>query len=493
MDGRFSADPGGPSGAGGPVGEVASAPAKGASDGASGAEPQTEIFVAPASPAFPLAGGAPMTLAELAAGSPGGEQSGERSAGQGELRPMWPRPPQPESRRARGFARAARLTATLGAALFFFAAWTPWASAITSGDLRQGASGPSFHLGLTPAELGAPPLSGQTGGSFFAVWSGLTVAGLLLSPLLWRSRPRWTLWLPALLYACWIAGVSLVIGATAQAILVTIPAEVRTGAKPTILTLTPYAYSVAVYSISPAWGLWLAALAPVVALVAFALASAALVAGLAARRKARKTASAAPAQTGADAPSVQGEIVPSGAHEAPAPQPRRSLPGVGAVSGGLLLWAWGFFLLPWATVNCARGPLLISACQGLPVGSALQVGLGPTRDVFDPSAAPYAISGLLLVGALFILVGVWRRAISRALCAWASLWLLAALGCALLAIEGAQQVVRDAPSVGLPAGDWRGDTGVLVVYLALLLVAIGLIPLWARAVRRAGGPSATSA
>jgi hypothetical protein len=178
------------------------------------------------------------------------------------------------------------------------------------------------------------------------------------------------------------------------------------------------------------------------------------------------------------APTVQGEIVHPGAG-----RHVRSLPGSGTITGGLLLWAWGFFLLPWATVNCTKAPLLVGSCQGLPVASALQIGLGAARTVFDPSAALVALTGLLLVGALVILLAVWRRDITRTLCVWASLWLALALGCAALAVIGAQQVVSNAPAVGLPTGDWRGDTGVLVVFLALLLVAIGLIPLWAVAVR----------
>jgi hypothetical protein len=164
---------------------------------------------------------------------------------------------------------------------------------------------------------------------------------------------------------------------------------------------------------------------------------------------------------------------------------KRSLPGVGAVSGGLLVWAWGFFLLPWASLNCTQTPVLVAQCQGLPVASALQAGLLATRTIFDPAAAPYAISGLLLVGAALALGTVWRREITRTLCAWLSGWVVFALACALIAINGAQRVVHDAPSVGLPAGSWRGDMGVLLVFLGLLLVIIGLAPMWAIAVRSA--------
>jgi hypothetical protein len=186
------------------------------------------------------------------------------------------------------------------------------------------------------------------------------------------------------------------------------------------------------------------------------------------------------------APTAQGEIVTSGRA-----LPTRSLPGAGAITGGLLLWAWGFFLLPWATVNCAQVPLLIGTCQGLPVWNALPIGLDIARSALDPNAA-FAVIGLLLTGALVILLTVWRRDITRTLCVWATLWLALALGCALLAVNGAQQVVADAPAVAMPTGDWRGDTGVLVVFLALLLIFIGLIPLWAVAVRASQRRAAAS-
>ncbi|HET9110219.1 MAG TPA: hypothetical protein VFN78_05280 [Ktedonobacterales bacterium] len=386
--------------------------------------------------------------------------------GQGDLRPIWPVGERGRGARlSRRYALFARLAATACALLFFYVAWSPLANAITSGDLRNGPTGPIYRFSLTAGELGAPPLYGLYGGQFFGVWSGLTVVGLLLSPLLWQTSLRWLRWPAIALYACWLAAICAISVGAAQLILVTIPDYLRQGAGPYQVTLHSYSgMPVAIYSIAPAFGLWLALVAALLGIGAAALAIMALVT----RRRA----------TVPITPTVQGEIVTLG--EA---APTRSIPGAGAITGGLILWAWGFFLLPWATVNCAQAPLLLGSCQGLPVASALQIGLGAARTVFDPTAGLYAITGMLLTGALLILVAVWRRDITRTLCVWASLWLALALGCAVLAISGAQQVVANAPSVGLPTGDWRGDTGVLIVFLALLLVAIGLIPLWAVAVR----------
>ncbi len=390
----------------------------------------------------------------------------EAPGGQGNLRPVWPTSARGQgARRTRRYAQFARLAAAVSALLFFYVAWSPLANAVTSGDLRIAPTGPMYRFSLTAAELGAPPLHALAGGSFFGLWSALSVIGLLLAPLLWQRSLVWLQWLAIALFACWLVIIGGILIATAQLVLVTLPGQLRLGAGPYLTTLYPYGTRVAVYSIAPAFGLWLALLAALLGVAAAACAIMAMVT--------RRRASVPVAPT-----SVQGEIVRPG--EA---RPIRSLPGIGAITGGLVLWAWGFFLLPWATVNCAKAPLLISTCQGLPVTSALQIGLDGARSFFDPSAALYALTGLLLVGALAILLAVWRRDITRTLCVWASLWLALALLCAGLAIGGAQQVVHDAPAVGLPTGDWRADMGVLVVFVALLLVGAGLIPLWAVAVR----------
>lgn len=388
----------------------------------------------------------------------------EPDAGQSNLRPVWPIRRGQGAALARRYALFARLAATACALLFFYVSWAPLANAITSGDLRNGPTGPMYRFSFTAAELGAPPLHALFGDSFFNVWSALTIAGLLLSPLLWQTTTRWLQWLALALYACWLIIIAIVFIGTAQLILGEIPALVKSGAAPYTITLYPYAQRVAIYSIIPAYGLWLALLGGLLGLAALALAVMAIVT----RRRA-----IAPVM-----PTIQGEIVTPGATTT------RSLPGVGAITGGLLLWAWGFFALPWAT-PCANAPVLISSCRGLPGWYTLVVGLDIFHAVFEPSAM-YAINGLLLVGALFILVAIWRRDITRTLCAWASVWLAFALGCAVLAVVGVQQIVNDPLKFDLkPISGWHGDQGTLIVFLALLLVGVGLIPLWAVAVRRA--------
>ena len=62
----------------------------------------------------------------------------EPHAGQGNLRPVWPIRRGQGAALARRYALFARLAATACALLFFYVAWAPLATAITSGDLRNG-------------------------------------------------------------------------------------------------------------------------------------------------------------------------------------------------------------------------------------------------------------------------------------------------------------------------------------------------------------------
>lgn len=401
------------------------------------------------------------------------EQSapGAEEAVQGELRPVWPAPPSPEVTTGRRWGTAARIAATIGGLLFFLAAWTPWTTALTSGDLRKGAAGPQFTYSLTGAELGAPPLATWLGdpSSAFVWWSLLTALGAFLTPFLWQRIQPWLVWVAGALYAVWAALCATVLIQTSMILFQTVPALRHAVNGPYATTLWPYAIPIKIYTAAPAFGLYLAALAllaPLAALVFAALANI-----------------ASPPSLRLRPPHIHGEVAPT-ASQASAPAPR-SLPGIGAVTGGLLLWAFGYFTQPMATLNCTQRPLLASTCQGLPGYSALPLGLYATRTLFDPIAGVWAINGLLLAGAALAIGALLRREITRTLCAWLSGWVVFALICILIATSGAQQAVHNAASVGLASGNWRGDVGAVFVFLGLLLVVIGLVPLWAIAIRSA--------
>jgi hypothetical protein len=319
--------------------------------------------------------------------------------------------------------------------------------------------------------LGAPPLSAWLGdpSSAFIWWSLLTALGAILAPLLWQRTQPWLVWVAGLLYAAWAALCATVLIQSSAVLFQTVPALRHAANGPYHMTLEPYSIPVMVYSATPAFGLylaWLALLAPLAALIFAALANL-----------------ASPPVLRLPARTVHGEVAPS-ASQGRVPV-ARSLPGVGASVGGLLLWAFGYFTQPMATLGCQQTPLLAGSCQGLPGYSALPLGLYATRTLFDPISGIWALNGLLLAGGALALGTLLRREITRTLCSWLSGWLVFALVCALIAISGAQQAVRNAVSVGLAPGIWRGDAGAVFVFLGLLLVFIGLVPLWAIAIRSA--------
>ena len=291
-------------------------------------------------------------MAEQSSPGAGGDAPGAAQIVQGELRPIWPAPPSPEATAGQRWATSARIAASVSGLLFFLAAWTPWATAITSGDLTKGPSGTLYTYSLTAAELGAPPIASLTGpASSFVYWSFLTILGALLAPLLWQRTRPWLAWAAATLYGLWAATCALVLIQTAALLFQTVPALSHAANGPYITTLQPYGAQLKIYVASPAFGLYVAILALCVALAALVLTIGAL--------------RASPPSFRRRTPTVHGEVAPAEAPIAGATPARRSLPGVGAVSGGLLLWAWGFFLQPWASLNCPQTPLASQSVRGL--------------------------------------------------------------------------------------------------------------------------------
>jgi hypothetical protein len=378
----------------------------------------------------------------------------------------------------RRWSRAARIAATLGGLLFFFAAWIPWASALTSGDLRQGGSGPRYLYAITPAELGAPPLASALGSSTaFAAWGLLTALGVLFTPLLWQRVRPWLVWVGAILYLLWGALAAIVLLETCLILFQTIPAQTHADGGPYTTTVQPSGAQLAFYAATPAAGAYLSALALLIALAALVLAVVGLLTNPPSFRQNPVTIH------GEVATATHGSI--SSVSPSSAVSARRALPGAGAVTGGMLLWLWGFFLLPWATLNCVQTPLLAGHCEGLPGFATFPLGLYSLSAVVDPNIALWAANGLMLIGAALALAGVWTREITRTVCAWLTGWLIFTLASSLVALHGVQVSVSNPTSVGLAAGTWRGSLGTLIVFLGLLLVIIGIAPLWALAVRSA--------
>jgi hypothetical protein len=356
------------------------------------------------------------------------------------------------------FPLVARLLALGGAALFALAAWLPWVTftAAPAGDSGQISS--SVRLLLTPGAVGAPPLNSAFGaqGALF-VWSALTVLGVPLAALAWMRVSRPIAWLIVVGYGMWLA-VTLIFSITsAQYLLQSTTISIQDIAGATESTTVQYLVDGAANR-NPQIGLWLSAVALLICLVGlWTLISAA-----------RLVAPTLESSTSAARPAAQ-------------------TPGAGTLTFGLVLWAVGFLWLAWASLDCPSFVLVYATCKGISADGAMtyaisQLGVGSAPGgapiAIDPRVGEYAISILLAVGALLIGIGVWRRGVSRALCGWATVWLVAAAAFGVLAWFGVNRVVNAPATSGLPSGAWRGESGILFTTVALLICLVGIGLLW---------------
>ncbi len=343
--------------------------------------------------------------------------------------------------------------AFVGALLYAVAAWMPWWVAL--GHPANNPDALLTQLYLDPATVDAPPLGGLLGvqpGLF--VWSALTVLGILLAPLLWRTASQPVRRAALIAYIVWLA---LITALTCY--LATVPMRFGSGTLRR-LPLLSLGTNVYLYSARYSGGFWLAVVALVLAWL--------LPLALLARRWWRR---GAPVRTNTLARAVES----SG-----------SMAGAGVLTGGILLWEAGTVLMPWASARCASMPLFLGTCVGLPFSGVLGYALTGTH-VFDPMAALYAIGILLTGGALLILAGLWRGPGSWAFFATVTLWLVAATLFAILGYAGVVVVATGYARISLPGTSWRGTTGVLVTGVALLICWIGDVVLGVRVLRRRNG------
>jgi hypothetical protein len=341
------------------------------------------------------------------------------------------------------FPLVARLIALGGAALFALAAWLPWV--IVTAATAVPHSNSDVRLTLTPSAIGVPLLNSALSrqGALF-VWSALTVLGITLAALAWMRVSRPIAWLIASGYGLWLL-VTLIFSIISAQYLLQSPDLIfeLTFEEPGSTTIQlPFDY---VSHRDPQIGLWLSGLALLLCLVGlWALISAAR------------------------------GVAPSTASSTRLPRPAAQTPGAGALTFGLALWAVGFLWLAWASLNCPSFVLVYATCKGLAAEGAMSYAISRANVLeLDPRMGEYAISILLALGALFIGVGVWRRGVSSALCAWATVWLVAAAGFATLAWYGVNLVVNDPTQ-----GAWRGESGILFTAAALLVCLVGVGLLW---------------
>ena len=356
-------------------------------------------------------------------------------------------------RHGRRVLLVAAVVGFLGCALFAAASWLPW-FVVTLRPADQPLAGAYAPLLLDPGQLGAPPLDQIfSPGSGVFLWSLLSVLGVLLYPLLWRRGGGRLSWWALAAYVLWL------LCATAVTFyLILDSAHFAGGGR--VITLvgfsrqTPY---VAVTSqlqrgcFLAGAGLILAWMAPFIPLA---------VAGRHGWRAWRAYVASEP-------------VAAEGLH----------LAGRGLLVAGVALWLFATLEMPWVTLNCSATPLLIGSCTGLSFSGAVTVGLTQHPNPFDPLLALHAMNLLLGLGALLILLGVWRLAISRMYCAWATLWLLGATGFYVVANIGAGLVQSEAAAHGLASGAWSGSAGLYAGPLALVFGWLGVALFWVRVLR----------
>jgi hypothetical protein len=352
------------------------------------------------------------------------------------------------------FPLVARLLALGGAALFALVAWLPWAIVTAAPFEGTTPNSSSVRLVLTPASISLWSLNSTPGpqGALF-IWSALTVLGVPLAALAWMRVSRPISWLIVIGYGLWFlvtlffSVISALYVLQSNTFIVEQPGD----SKPPLLFTNVGSHDSQI-------GLWLSAVALLICLVGlWTLISAA-------RRV---------------APTLESSARP--------PRPAAQTPGAGTLTFGLVLWAVGFLWLAWASLDCPSFVLVYATCKGLTAEGAMSYaisrvgvasGPGGITLVIDPRVGEYAISILLTVGALLIGIGVWRRGVSRALCGWATVWLVAAVAFGVLAWFGVNRVVNTPATSGLPSGPWRGESGILFTAVALLICLVGIGLLW---------------
>lgn len=355
-----------------------------------------------------------------------------------------------------------RVLATAGALVFAYVMWVPWAIIVTMvGDKATVPQliDPSVAFAMNLAKVG------DLSPTPFVV-AAFSVLGLLLAPLLWRPAGSLLGAIASHIFGLWI------IFATVFIIAFGLSPLVSGNPQPLLHPYSIGSGSLITYTGKIALGFWVAAAALIPMWIA--------VIGLLFGEWRRHAFWHLPG------------------NDTDAPRSLMQLPGAGALNLGLLIWAWGFLSAGWASLNCNQSPLFFSSCTGTPASGALFAGLAQaTRGILissaydprilvllDPNIARNAVGILLGVGALLIFLGVWLRAVTRAFCVWTTLWLALAVALAGVAYTGVSAIVAHPTFYGFAAGVWRGESGIWITLLGLILAVAGLSILSFAALRR---------
>ncbi len=353
-----------------------------------------------------------------------------------------------------------RLLATLGALVFAYAAWLPWAVVTTtvSGKVQ-------LPVLIDPNAAFVAHLVKL--GSFSPtpwVVSAFSMLGLLLVPLLWRPADSLLGAIASHVLGLWLVFATVFVVAFGLSPLVSGKPQPYPFPYDAILDITFVGHL--------ALGFWLA----VVALVPLWIA----VIGLLVGEWRRHAFWHLPG------------------NDVDAPRSFIQLPGASVLNLGLIVWALGFFSVGWASLNCTQTPLFFSSCQGAPASGALFAGISQAASglsvsgatdptlllALDPTIARDALGILMLGGAVLIFLGVWLRAVTRVFCVWTTLWLLAAVGLVGVGTLGVGAIVAHPSRYGFPSGTWSAESGIVITLVGLILAFGGLLTLAFVALRR---------
>lgn len=352
----------------------------------------------------------------------------------------------------------ARVVAFLAALLFAFAAWAPWLAityhfrentqtfTVDAGTLTQALPVYLLRYSTRPAPVTTNMLYLMA--LFGGAWAGVSAAGVLLAPLLWLRPHTRAVRLALAAYGLWLVLAAVYTLTLAKLVFFppTIPPAIPAG------RFSPFPQW------SPAWGMWLALIA--------------LVMGL----------SAATMLIRFDWSSQR---ISARSTRSPLMRTRAGWLGIGLLTVGIALWGLGFMAIPWATVNCPITPITVNhfvagQCAALDSGDALSyfATRALSREAWNLAGGIYPLYGMLVGGGLFVLIALWRTSPSRAICAWATLWLLSASAVAYLAYRGVGVILTINPVMsGEARGIWVGASGVTTTLLGLLFAWLGIIPL----------------
>jgi hypothetical protein len=334
-----------------------------------------------------------------------------------------------------------RVLAGVGAALFAIAAWLPWWTLI--GYLGPDASGPGVAYNFDPGRDTALPVlhTFVDASQVLPVWSAITVLGVALAPLLWQRFGSLSLRLAGAAYVLWLILANVVVA-------ILIISVARNGLPIQDLVVPGKApLSVPAQSYSLGAGVVLALAALLLSWVGVLL-----------------LARAELSQTG-------GLVTPAARYA----EAQRLWRGTGWLTAGVIFWALGCYVTPWASYGCNGLPLFLGVCHGISESTALQAGIQSASSSYDPLAAWYAGPLLLAGGGILLLTGLSLRVSAGAFRVWGWLWALAALAVAVVAYSGVAAVIANPASFSLPSANWSGAPGLLATFLAVLFAVVGLV------------------